>query len=112
MHTVPGHAVEKTSWVDLLDLLGLIFLTVVWAICSEIIWHLGDSSDSLDCRNMYLIDHTGEPWRLKWTILDSSLLQRSVWVEEPVQGLGVDGIFRELPRSYQVSRMVIHTRFS
>nr|XP_006200602.1 metalloendopeptidase OMA1, mitochondrial isoform X1 [Vicugna pacos]XP_015091688.1 metalloendopeptidase OMA1, mitochondrial isoform X1 [Vicugna pacos]XP_031540185.1 metalloendopeptidase OMA1, mitochondrial isoform X1 [Vicugna pacos] len=32
-HAVLGHAVEKASLVHLLDFLGLIFLTMIWAIC-------------------------------------------------------------------------------
>lgn len=32
-HAVLGHAAEKASWVHLLDFLGLIFLTIIWAIC-------------------------------------------------------------------------------
>ena len=32
-HAALGHAVGKASLVDLLDFLGLIFLTVIWAIC-------------------------------------------------------------------------------
>nr|XP_025727510.1 metalloendopeptidase OMA1, mitochondrial isoform X2 [Callorhinus ursinus] len=32
-HAVLGHAAEKASLVHLLDFLGLIFLTMIWAIC-------------------------------------------------------------------------------
>ncbi|XP_058159490.1 metalloendopeptidase OMA1, mitochondrial isoform X1 [Dasypus novemcinctus] len=32
-HAVLGHAAEKSSLVHLLDFLGLIFLTMIWAIC-------------------------------------------------------------------------------
>ncbi|XP_037683028.1 metalloendopeptidase OMA1, mitochondrial isoform X2 [Choloepus didactylus] len=32
-HAVLGHAAEKASMVHLLDFLGLIFLTMIWAIC-------------------------------------------------------------------------------
>lgn len=32
-HAVLGHAVEKASFVHLLDFLGLIFLTMIWAVC-------------------------------------------------------------------------------
>ncbi|XP_007945599.1 metalloendopeptidase OMA1, mitochondrial [Orycteropus afer afer] len=32
-HAVLGHAAEKASMIHLLDLLGLIFLTMIWAIC-------------------------------------------------------------------------------
>ncbi|XP_006879797.1 PREDICTED: metalloendopeptidase OMA1, mitochondrial [Elephantulus edwardii] len=32
-HVVLGHAAEKTSMLHLLDFLGVIFLTVIWAMC-------------------------------------------------------------------------------
>nr|XP_019598102.1 PREDICTED: metalloendopeptidase OMA1, mitochondrial isoform X2 [Rhinolophus sinicus] len=32
-HAVLGHAAEKASFVHLLDFLGLIFLTMIWAVC-------------------------------------------------------------------------------
>ncbi|XP_073936092.1 metalloendopeptidase OMA1, mitochondrial isoform X3 [Castor canadensis] len=32
-HAVLGHAAEKASMVHLLDFLGMIFLTMIWAIC-------------------------------------------------------------------------------
>ncbi|NP_001406061.1 metalloendopeptidase OMA1, mitochondrial isoform l [Mus musculus] len=32
-HAVLGHAAEKASLVHLLDFLGMIFLTMIWAIC-------------------------------------------------------------------------------
>ncbi|XP_004642648.1 metalloendopeptidase OMA1, mitochondrial [Octodon degus] len=34
-HAILGHAAEKASMVHLLDFLGMIFLTMIWAICSR-----------------------------------------------------------------------------
>ena len=82
-HAVLGQpAIKKTSLADLLDFLGLIFHTVSWAICLEIVWHFGEN---LYCRSICLIDHTVRHWRLKQTELDQSLLQSLVWMSGPGQ---------------------------
>lgn len=52
LQAVFGHTASRLAWLILLDILGLIFLTMIWAICSGnglALWHFGGTLTSLNC---------------------------------------------------------------
>uniref|UniRef100_A0A8C8ZS48 Metalloendopeptidase OMA1, mitochondrial n=1 Tax=Prolemur simus TaxID=1328070 RepID=A0A8C8ZS48_PROSS len=63
-HAVLGHAAEKASLVHLLHFLGMIFLTMIWAICpQDSLAILGQWIQSKLQEYICLIDHTVEHWK-------------------------------------------------
>ncbi|XP_048207376.1 metalloendopeptidase OMA1, mitochondrial isoform X2 [Perognathus longimembris pacificus] len=117
-HAVLGHAAEKASLVHLLDFLGMIFLTMIWAICPR---------DSFAILGQWIQSKFQEfmfdrPYsRTLESEADKIGLQLAA---KPPEFIGLcgcksqfgvlaaDGVCRKPPWSPQTARMVIHTPFS